>query len=72
MNQNQVPAGGAGSVRRHFSPDANAPDPADSNRDHPSAVGGRAAVPGAGVVGSDADAGPIEVFRASAGMMRSR
>ena len=60
MNENQAPAGGAGSVRRHFAPDANAPDAAQTNRDHPAAAGERAVVPGAGVVGADADAGPIE------------
>ena len=60
MNQNQTPGGDAGSVRRQFSPDANAPDAAQTNRDHPSAAGERAVVPGAGVVDPDADAGPVE------------
>ena len=36
------------------------PDPAQTNRDHPTAPGERAAVPGAGVLRGDADAGPVE------------
>lgn len=34
--------------------------PEATNHDHPTAAGIRAAVPGAGIVGSDADAGPAE------------
>jgi hypothetical protein len=39
---------------------AGPPDPAQTNRDHPTAPGTRGAVPGAGVVSGDADAGPVE------------
>lgn len=36
------------------------PDPAQTNRDHPTAPGVHTTVPGAGILSSDADAGPIE------------
>lgn len=34
--------------------------PEATNHDHPTAAGIRATVPGAGIVGNDADAGPVE------------
>jgi CBS domain-containing protein len=39
--------------------------PEATNRDHPSSIGSRAAVPGAGVVSAGADAGPVESNRDS-------
>jgi hypothetical protein len=39
---------------------AGPPDPAQTNRDHPTTPGAHGTVPGAGVVDGDADAGPVE------------
>ena len=53
-----------GSERANFEHPAS---PEATNHDHPSAVGGRVTVPGAGIVTNGSDAGPVESRTSSGG-----